>query len=280
MRVRFHKYHALGNDFIVIDPKSARISRRRRPDLAESICHRRAGVGADGILWPSSSATADCRVDIYNADGSWAEKSGNGLRILGLHLATGQKNRRRFLIETATSLDRVQLVRRIPGGYRVEAELGEPEFRAADVPVKSRLTFVINSPIKVGSIELPMTCVAIGNPHAVILVDDFEFDWAALGAEIETARPFPNGTNVEFVRRMSRKRLQLREWERGVGVTDSSGTGAAAAVCTMVMLGLTDRQCEVEFETGTLTVDWKEKTNLVGVTGPVSFVMNGEFDFR
>ena len=280
MRVRFHKYHALWNDFIVIDPETRGISAKRLPDLARAICRRRTGVGADGLLWLSPSRRANCRMDVYNADGGWAEKSGNGLRIAALHLSQRQKKCRSFVIETGTSLDRVKLMRRIPGGYLVRTELGAPSFETDRVPVKSRQPFVINSPVKVGTINLPMTCVAIGNPHAVLLVDSFDFDWQALGAEIETARTFPNGTNVEFVRKINRKRLQLCEWERGVGATDSSGTGAAAAVCAMVLLGLADRRCRVEFEAGSLEIDWKEETDIVELTGPVELIMSGEFDFR
>ena len=146
--------------------------------------------------------------------------------------------------------------------------------------MKTKQPFVINSPVKIDTVELPMTCLAIGNPHAVMVVDDFEFDWRELGAEIENAKVFPNGTNVEFVRCRSRKKLQVCDWERGAGATGSSGTGAAAAVCAMVMLGLADRQCEVVFETGSLDVDWNESSNMVELTGPVEFVANGEFDFR
>jgi len=280
MRIRFHKYHALWNDFVVVDPETRGFSDKRLPDLARAICRRLTGVGADGLLWLSPSHRANCRMDVYNADGGWAEKSGNGLRITALHLSQRQKKCRSFVIETGTSLDRVKLVRRIPGGYLVRTELGAPSFETDQVQVKSRQPFVINSPVKIGSIDLPMTCVAVGNPHAVLLVDDFDFDWRALGAEIETARAFPNGTNVEFVRRVNRKRLKLCEWERGVGATGSSGTGAAAAVCAMVMLGLTDRRCRVEFEAGSLEIDWKEETDIVELTGPVELIMSGEFDFR
>jgi diaminopimelate epimerase len=138
---------------------------------------------------------------------------------------------------------------------------------------------VVNSPVKIGGAGMPMTCLAVGNPHAVVLVENFDFDWQALGAEIETAQAFPNGTNVEFVRRISRKHLKLCEWERGAGATGSSGTGAAAAVCAMVVLGLADRRCKVEFDAGVLTVDWKKDTNVVELTGPVQFVMQGEFEF-
>lgn len=280
MNIRFSKYHALGNDFIVIDPETKGVSSKRLPALAEAICNRRSGPGADGIISLSSSRTADWRMDIYNADGGWAEKSGNGLRIAGLYLSEHADAGRTMKIETGTSVDRVKLVRKIPKGYLIQTELGEPTFETARVPMKSKQPFVINSPVKIDTVELPMTCLAIGNPHAVLVVDDFEFDWKELGAEIEHAKVFPNRTNVEFVRCMNRKRLKVCDWERGAGATGSSGTGAAAAVCAMVMLGLADRKCTVQFEAGDLEIDWSEDNNMVELTGPVEFVAHGEFDFR
>ena len=281
MRFKFWKYHALWNDFIVLEAAAHRkLSARKISKLAKEVCHRRTGVGADGVLWLSGSRKADCRMDVYNADGGWAEKSGNGLRICALHLSRKDGRKRRYAIETGTSIDRVRLIHRVNGGFIVHTELGEPTFEAKAVPVRSRQRFVINSPVKISMHNIPMTCLAVGNPHAVVLVDNFDFDWQMLGAEIETARAFPRGTNVEFVRRLSRRKLQLCEWERGAGATGSSGTGAAAAVCAMVVLGLADRRCRVEFSAGALEVEWNKDTNLVELTGPAQFISWGEFEFR
>ena len=281
MKIRFSKYHALWNDFIVLEASAHRkMSTWNMSKLAKGICHRRTGVGADGVLWLSGSRKADCRMDVYNADGSWAEKSGNGLRICAMHLSGKDGRKRRYAIETGTSIDQVRLIRRVNGGSIVHTELGEPTFVAKAVPVRSRRRFVINSPVKIRGLSIPMTCLAVGNPHAVVLVDNFDFDWQTLGSEIETARAFPRGTNVEFVRRVSRRKLQLCEWERGAGATGSSGTGAAAAVCAMVVLGLADRRCRVEFPAGALEVEWNKDTNLVELTGPAQFVSCGEFEFR
>jgi diaminopimelate epimerase len=281
MKVRFSKYHALWNDFIVLEALTHRkMSTRNIPKLAREICHRRTGVGADGVLWLSGSRKADCRMDVYNADGGWAEKSGNGLRICALHLSGKDKRKRWYAIETGTSIDQVRLIRRINGGCVVHSELGEPTFEAKAVPVRSRRRFVINSPVKIRALNIPMTCLAVGNPHAVVLVDNFDFAWQTLGSEIETARAFPRGTNVEFVRRVNRRKLQLCEWERGAGATGSSGTGAAAAVCAMVVLGLADRRCQVEFPAGALEVEWNKDTNLVELTGPAQFISSGEFEYR
>ena len=280
MRIKFWKYHALWNDFVVVEAsKQGPVPPRSLSRLARAICNRRTGVGADGLLWLSSSRKADRRVDVYNADGGWAEKSGNGLRICALHvLGTGRK--RELAVETGTSVDRVRLVRRTGGVGIVHTELGEPRFEAKAVPVRSRRKYVINSPVKIGTINIPMTCLAVGNPHAVVLVDNFDFDWRILGAEIEFARAFPRRTNVEFVRRVNRRKLQLCEWERGAGATGSSGTGAAAAVCAMVVLGLAERRCRVEFAAGALDVEWNKRTNLVELIGPVQFIARGDFEFH
>ncbi len=279
MKIAFKKYHALGNDFIIPNLTASRVPRKRIPELTATICDRRSGVGADGILILGKSTTADIKLDIFNADGGWAEKSGNGLRISAVHLASSSR-KRSFLIETGTSIDKARLGKKVPGGYIVTTELGHPEFAAKSVPVKTRQKFIINSPIKIGTVELPMTCLAVGNPHAVILVKDFDFDWKTLGEEIEHAKPFPNDTNVEFVRVLSRKKVRVAEWERGAGATGSSGTGAGAVVATMVTLGLVDRTCEVQFDLGSLSVEWKTPDDLLELTGPVQFVMEGVFDFR
>lgn len=280
MEIAFRKYHALGNDFIVLDLRRSRISKRRLPRLAREMCDRRTGVGADGILSLGASRQADCRMDVYNADGGWAEKSGNGLRIAAVFLSERRKKARELKIETGTSVDSARLIRKIAGGFVVRTELGRPEFETSKIPVRTRHRFVVNSPLKIGSVELPMTCVAVGNPHAVLLVDSFDFDWEALGAEIETARPFPNGTNVEFVRVVSRSQIELAEWERGVGATGSCGTGAAAAVSSLVMMGLVERKCEVAFQAGALKVDWKSDSDVLEITGAVRFVMQGTYAYR
>jgi len=279
MMIKFYKYHALWNDFVVLDRKcNPGLTKNQLPAVARAVCDPRTGIGADGILWLSPSRKADCRMDVYNADGSWAEKSGNGLRICASYLKNQRPAKRRFCIETGTTVDQTEFIKKIKGGYVVRTGLGEPNFEARGVPLKSRFKFVINSPVRVGKTRIPMTCLAVGNPHAVVLVENFDFDWKELGEGIETAAVFPNGTNVEFVQVVDRGRLRLCEWERGAGATGSSGTGAAAAVCAMVVLGLTERRCRVEFEAGELEVNWRPD-NVVELTGPVVFVMRGEFEY-
>jgi diaminopimelate epimerase len=138
---------------------------------------------------------------------------------------------------------------------------------------------MINAPLKIGGVNIPVTCLSIGNPHTVLFVDNFNFDWKTLGTEIEKHKAFPNGTNVEFVKILSKNRLRLAEWERGVGATGSSGTGAAAAVTAAVVLGLTNRKCLVEFEAGSLNVNWRERDNVIELTGPVESICQGIFEY-
>jgi len=278
--IAFDKYHALQNDFLIIEQTKAGLGKVRLSRLAKSICRRRTGVGADGILYLSKSMRADCKLDVFNADGSWAEKSGNGLRIAGVHQFRRDRRRKRFVFETATGFDRVVVTASFGSSYVVKTELGQPEFRAERVPVKTKFKYMINVPLALGGLKFPVTCVAVGNPHTVLFVDDFNFDWKALGAEIEAHSAFPNRTNVEFVKVINRKKIRVAEWERGAGATGSSGTGAAAVVCAAVMLGLADRRCEVMFETGSLQVDWRKSDNTIELSGPVEFVCRGRYEFK
>ncbi len=279
MKIHFSKYHALGNDFVVVESSANRIVRKRLPELALAVCDRNRGVGADGIVFLSASRRADCKFDIYNADGGWAEMSGNGLRIAGLHLGLTGNGQKKIEFETSGGTATVWVLGKDSDGFGVRGELGAPVFETSSIPVKVRSEYFINAPLKIGPVGLPATCVAVGNPHAVLVVENFDFDWQTLGAEIETARMFPNRTNVEFVRILNRNRITVRSWERGAGPTGSSGTGAAAAVSSLVMQGLVNRSCEVRFEAGSLRIDWDEQTNIISLTGPVHRVMEGTYQF-
>ncbi len=279
MRIAFSKYHALGNSFLVIEAGREKRSKSVLRRLAKVICDHRTGVGADGILYLSSSGKADRRIDVYNADGSWAEKSGNGLRIAGVHMARSSKRKKVFEFEIGGTIDSVEMQNKIGPAYVVKAGLGSPDFRATHVPVKSRKRYLIDSLTRFGSKTVKLTCLSIGNPHTVIPVNNLKFDWQKFGQYLEHHKMFPRATNVEFVKVVNRRKLRVADWERGAGATGSSGTGAAAAVCAMVMLGKADRSCEVVFETGSLFIHWDAESDQIELTGPVQHVMSGEFEF-
>jgi diaminopimelate epimerase len=279
MLINFTKYEALGNDFLVVEATRNRIPRKRLPDLAKTMCDRRHGVGADGVLYVAGSRSADAKADVYNSDGGWAEKSGNGLRILGLHLARARSRRGSHTVQMGGDIHRVT-VRGKGVAAKVKAELGTPDFYVRAVPMKSRLRYHINAPIRVGGQNFPMTCLSVGNPHAVLFVENFEFDWQSLGRDIEHHRVFPERTNVEFARIINRHNIEVYDWERGAGATGSSGTGASAAVCAGVMLGVIDRECTVKFPGGNIDIHWRESDDLIVIAGPVRYVFTGEYGFK
>lgn len=279
-KIAFEKYHALGNDFLVIDLISGRLPGIKIGSLAESICNRNTGVGADGILILKKSRQYDCFLDIYNSDGSWAEKSGNGLRIVGAYLYANYTRRKNISIETKKDISEIKLIRFSGGNFNIRVSLGRPNFNSRDVPIKSRRPYHINSPVKIKGKEFVLTAVSVGNPHAVIFVHDFNFDWCHLGSVIETAKIFPNRTNVEFVRIINRSRIILNDWERGAGATGSSGTGAGASVAAGVINGFLNREVEVVFPLGSLRVDWREDDDNLYLTGPAEFVCRGEYLLR
>lgn len=276
MKVLYHKYHALKNDFLVVEEATQKLTPKRLETLALSACNRRSGVGADGIVYLSESKKADFKIDIYNADGSWAEKSGNGLRIAGYHRHL-QDNKREYLFQTGSSLDKVKFIKKTKEGGLLMTELGAPIFDTALIPVKSESKFMLNSTLELEGYAFPVTCLSVGNPHTVLLVENFDFDWQTVGFDIEHHKIFPNRTNVEFVKPVNRKKLKVADWERGAGATGSSGTGAAAAVCACVMLGICNRECEVVFENGSLFVTLTDD-NIVELTGPAEFITSGEYE--
>ena len=140
--------------------------------------------------------------------------------------------------------------------------------------------FMINTTLDVSGTEFPVTCLSVGNPHAVLFVDNFDFDWQQIGADIEHHKLFPNRTNVEFVKVLSSKKLLVAVWERGAGPTGSSGTGAAAAVAASVMLGAAGRKCTAVFETGEIEVNWRASDDIIEIRGPAEFICEGTFELR
>lgn len=277
MVIAYHKYHALQNDFFVVNQN---FNKRQSSRLAKLICNRKSGVGADGIIYLAPSKKADKKIDIFNADGSWAEKSGNGLRIAGVHeyLVRRKKQKRNYFFETNSTIDKVTIVKTTRNCYTVKTELGTPLFETSMVPVKTKQKYMINTTLNVGGIKFPVTCLSIGNPHTVLFVDNFKFDWQTLGADIEKHRAFPNKTNVEFVKIINRRKIKVVDWERGAGATESSGTGAAAAVSAGVIMGVLERKCEVVFSTGSLFIQLSNETNLIELTGPVQTIARGTFE--
>jgi diaminopimelate epimerase len=274
-RLEFVKMHGIGNDFVVFDGISQRLTGRNWNELSLSICDRYTGVGADGVIVVLPSRKADYKMRIFNSDGSEAEMCGNGLRCLVRMLHDrGYLRGRDCEIEAMKSIIGARIISLRKADFLVRYNVGKPSFLTSEVPVKSKQKFFVNSKVMIGRKNYVVTSLSIGNPHTVAFVDDIDFDWQSVGMELESHPIFPNRTNVEFVLVSSPKRILLRSWERGAGPTLASGTGACAAVAAGVMVGLLAREVEVVCELGSLMVEWGDD-DVLYQTGPAEYCFTG-----
>lgn len=270
MRLPFVKMHGLGNDFVLVDERDG--ERQDWPDLARRVAHRRLGVGCDQVLLVRSSATADLRMDIYNADGSRAEMCGNGIRCLALYarlrgLCPGGE----LHVETLAGIVGTRF-----RGEDVEVDMGTPILDGRSIPVKADGP-VRDCSVSLGDEAVRVTCVSMGNPHAVVFVEDAEaVPVEKLGPRLETHPFFPRRTNVEFVQVLGPQGLRMRVWERGAGVTLACGTGACAAAVAAAWTGRAEREAQVFLDGGVLRVHWDPATGRVSLTGPAALVFEGE----
>ncbi len=274
MELTFCKMHGAGNDFVVIDSRELNISGLFDiGELARFLCNRRFGIGADQLLVLYFSAMADFKMAIFNADGSEVEMCGNGIRCLARYIWDRKLSVKDVLeIETLTGIIRPERI-----GNLVKVDMGEPVLEAEKIPVTLRsAASVIDYPLEISDHVFKITCVSMGNPHAVIFIDEnvTEFPVSFYGPDIESHPLFPNKTNVEFVNVLNKKELKMRVWERGAGETLACGTGASASAVAAMLKGLTDRNVTIHLPGGDLAVDWPED-NHVYMTGPAVEVFEG-----
>lgn len=267
--IKFTKMHALGNDFIVIDARALKIASPGK--FARKACERRFGIGADQMLLLGESNKADFSMRIFNADGSEVEMCGNGIRALARYI-WDRKLAAKGVLEIDTPAGIIRPVRK---GSLVRVDMGEPVLEARKIPVNLDGR-VIGYPIKAGDRIFEMTCVSMGNPHAVIFMEDVAgFPVSQYGPVIENNPLFPNRANVEFIEVVSKGELQMRVWERGAGETPACGTGACAAAVAASLKGLADRSVVVHLAGGDLEIEWAEN-NRIYMTGPATEVFEGE----
>ena len=292
MKLKFTKMHALGNDFVVIDNRHDELRRIAR--LAMKLCDRRFGIGADQLLLLCRSGTADFRMRIFNADGSEVEMCGNGIRCLGKYiwdniLCCEESAYAKKYCETIDSIaiETIAGIRHIhKSGNLFRIDMGEPVFEPEKIPVvaesarkKLKDGKIIESPLKAGNKTFKITCVSMGNPHAVIFVKDVSsVSLKHYGPLIENHSLFPNRTNVEFIEIIDERNVKMSVWERGVGETMACGTGASASAVASALSGLTGRRVAVHLPCGKLSIHWSEKDNHVYMTGPAVKVFDGTID--
>jgi diaminopimelate epimerase len=270
--MRFYKYHALGNDYIVLDPSES--GGRLSQEQIRVLCHRNFGVGSDGILYgPIPTEQADFALRIFNPDGSEAEKSGNGLRIFARYLRDYNKTKQeQFSILTPGGCVRVRIHNE---ARQVAVDMGRVSFDSTEIPVTGPQRQVINETMQIDGEDLKYCAATIGYPHCVILRENIsEAEARRLGPGIEQDPRFPNRTNVQFVQILGRRNIRIEIWERGAGYTLASGSSSCAAAAAARKLGLCDFDMTVQMPGGKLDVTVSDDFE-VRMTGPVTKVAEG-----
>jgi len=274
MNFAFSKYHALGNDYIVINPKD--LPGPLTTEQVRVICHRNYGVGSDGILLgPLPSTTAKCALKIYNPDGSIAEKSGNGLRIFSRYLwDTKFVGDEEFAIQTDGGLVRSTVFDK---GAMVRVEMGKVSFDSEKIPVTGAKREVINEKLTVGGREFTFCAATIGNPHCVLPLNEISSEMAhKYGPGLEAHPNFPRKTNVQFLKVLDRANIQIEIWERGAGYTLASGSSSSASAAVAHKLGLVDKNISVHCPGGIIKIEIREGFDVL-MTGSVTKVMEGVY---
>jgi diaminopimelate epimerase len=276
--LRFTKMHGAGNDYVVLD--GIRDALPPIPPLAARLCDRHFGIGADQLLVARPSRSADFRMEIYNADGSQAEMCGNGIRAFYKFLKDrGHTDADAIRVETLGGVVRPSWA----GPDRVRVDMGQPVLAPAKIPTTLATGDgpVLDAPLEIDGETLRVSSVSMGNPHAVVFVEDPDRApverWGPL---IENHSAFPNRTNVEFVTLLGRDRIRQRTWERGVGETLACGSGACAVAVVSMLRGAVDDEVCIELRGGELEISWKGDSAPVIMTGPAAEVFSGEFTIR
>lgn len=277
--IKFYKMHGIGNDYIYIDCFSETIE--DPAGLAVKLSDRHFGIGSDGFILIKPSDVADCFMDMYNADGSRGKMCGNGIRCVARYLYDqGMAENAAVTVETLSGIKHLRLNLSQGKLLDITVDMGEPVLVPQDIPVRwDGSSPIVSEELLAGSRHLQVTCVSMGNPHAVIFVDDVDgTPVEEIGRIIESHPMFPDKTNVEFVQILDRHTMKMRVWERGSGETLACGTGACASVVAAVLNGRTDREVLVHLRGGDLKIGWPEKTGTVHMTGPAARVFFGYID--
>jgi len=273
--MRFTKMQGLGNDYVYVNALEEDIERGELPALARKISDRHFGVGSDGLVLILGSDRADFRMKMLNSNGSEAEMCGNAIRCVARYVyEKGLTDKRELEIETLAGIIRPAI---LDDGL-VRVDMGEPILNGNDIPSLIDKERVVGEKIEIDGKEMEFTLVSMGNPHAVTFVDDMQFDIVSIGPRVENHCLFPNRINTEFIEVVGRDEISMRVWERGAGETMACGTGACAAVVATCLNDLTDRVVTVHLLGGDLTIDWDGESNRVFMTGPATFVFEGEYN--
>ena len=283
--MRFVKLHGAGNDYIYVDARASGSDDRSPdwPEVARRVSDRHFGIGSDGLILLRDSEVADARMQMFNADGSEGLMCGNGIRCLvrfGLDIKALDTGRKAFDIETASGVLNVRPIWSESVMTRASVSMGAPRLAPSEIPVDAPGddNGVLDYPVSIAGHDLRLTCVSMGNPHAVAFLEDpvEDFPLTEVGPQVERSPMFPEGVNFEIVNVVDRSRIRVRVWERGSGITLACGTGACAVVVAARLHGRVDDEVTVELPGGELTVIWPGEGE-VTMEGPVARVFQGEW---
>lgn len=272
----FVKTHGLGNEYIVLDEESIRFKLTEK--AIQRICNVNFGIGSDGILLKVKSDKADFGLKIFNPDGSEAEKSGNGLRIFCKYVYDyGYTNNAEFTVETKGGIVRTNIVEETLNkkAKRISVDMGKANFKTKEIPTSFMSDEVIGEKLQIDDKEYEVSCVSMGNPHCVIIKDKLDIDEIkSYGKLIENHEMFPNRTNVQFAKVLSRNEVEILIWERGAGFTLASGSSSCAVASVLRRKGLVDSTVKIKMQGGELLIEIDEKWN-VRMTGEVRQIAEG-----
>ena len=274
--IKFTKMNGLGNDYVYIDAINQKIE--NESSLAKFVSNRHFGIGSDGLILICKSEIADFKMRMFNSDGSEAEMCGNGIRCVGKFVYDkGMTDKTTIKIETLAGIKILELNAKNGKVQTVKVDMGEPILEADKIPVLSTENPVKNLILTAKDRKFKFTCVSMGNPHAITIVENTkEFDVEKYGKVLEIDKAFPKKANIEFAQIIDRQNINMRVWERGAGETLACGTGACATAVACNLNGLTDRKVNIELLGGTLNIEWNETDNHVYMTGPAVTVFDGE----
>lgn len=278
--MRFTKMHGCGNDYIYVNGFAEKIEQSKKPELVRRLSDRHFGIGGDGVIFINPSKEADFEMEMYNADGSRAEMCGNGIRCVGKFVYDkGLTDKTEISIISFGKIKYLTLYTENGKVATVRVNMGTPEFTAANIPVISDNEQVLDEEIEVKGQTYKMTCVSMGNPHAVVFMDDVKnLEIEQIGPFFENHERFPKRTNTEFVQLVDRNHVKMRVWERGTGETLACGTGCCATAAACVLNGLTENKVTVELLGGELFIEWNREENLIFMTGPAETVFEGDVE--
>lgn len=274
--MKFTKMQGLGNDYIYVNCFEEAVS--DPTEVAKFVSDRHFGIGSDGLVLILPSQIADFRMRMLNSDGSEAEMCGNAIRCVGKYVYdNGMTDKTTVRVETLAGIKILDLSLENGKVVLVKVDMGEPILKPRDIPVDSDKDLFVSEPVTIDGKEYKVTCVSMGNPHAVTYVDSVEqFPLEVVGPKMETHRLYPRKINSEFVEVIDRQTLKMRVWERGAGETLACGTGACGVLVASVLNGISDRKSVIKLLGGDLIIEWNEKDNHVYMTGPAVKVFDGE----